>query len=59
MEKKQKQCKCYLVPEIQIVQLGDEMSILTVSEIKPTPGGGTPPIQVGDNNEEDEELEFD
>ena len=59
MEKKQKQCKRYLVPEIQIVQLGDEMSILTVSEIKPTPGVGTPPIQVGDNNEEDEELEFD
>ncbi|WP_315563098.1 hypothetical protein [Segatella oris] len=59
MEKKQKQCKRYLVPEIRIVQLGDEMPILTVSEIKPTPGGGTPPIQVGDNNEEDEELEFD
>ncbi len=59
MKKKQVNLKHYLAPQCAIIQLKGEISLLTASEIKPTPGSGTPPIQVGDNEEEEEELEFD
>ena len=49
----------YLAPECEVIALENEASLLLASEIKPTPGTGNPPIQVGDNNEENEELEFD
>ena len=59
MKKKQVEFKRYLAPECEVIALENEASLLLASEIKPTPGTGNPPIQVGDNNEDDEELEFD
>ena len=59
MKKKQVELKHYLAPECEVITVENEASLLLASEIKPTPGTGNPPIQVGDNNEEDEELEFD
>ena len=59
MKKNQVELKHYLVPECEVIALENEASLLLASEIKPTPGTGNPPIQVGDNNEENEELEFD
>ena len=59
MKKKQVECVHYLAPECEVIALENEVSLLLASEIKPTPGTGNPPIQVGDNNEENEELEFD
>ena len=59
MKKNQVELKHYLAPECEVIALENEASPLLASEIKPTPGTGNPPIQVGDNNEEDEELEFD
>ena len=59
MKKKQVELKHYLAPECEVIALENEVSLLLASEIKPTPGTGNPPIQVGDNNEENEELEFD
>ena len=59
MKKNQVELKHYLAPECEVIALGNEASLLLASEIKPTPGTGNPPIQVGDNNEENEELEFD
>ena len=59
MKKNQVELKRYLAPRCEIIRLVNESSLLLASEIKPTPGTGNPPIQVGDNNEDDEELEFD
>ena len=59
MKKNQVELKHYLAPECEVIVLENEASLLLASEIKPTPGTGNPPIQVGDNNEENEELEFD
>ena len=59
MKKNQVKLKHYLAPECEVIALEKEASLLFASEIKPTPGTGNPPIQVGDNNEENEELEFD
>ena len=59
MKKNQVELKHYLAPECEVIALENEVSLLLASEIKPTPGTGNPPIQVGDNNEENEELEFD
>ena len=59
MKKNQVELKRYLAPKYEVIQLVNESSLLVRSEIKPTPGTGNPPIQVGDNNEDDEELEFD
>ena len=59
MKKNQVELKHYLAPECEVIALENEASLLLASEIKPTPGVGNPPIQVGDNNEENEELEFD
>ena len=59
MKKKQVECAHYLAPECEVIALENEASLLLASEIKPTPGTGNPPIQVGGNNEENEELEFD
>ena len=59
MKKNQVELKHYLALECEVIALENEVSLLLGSEIKPTPGTGNPPIQVGDNNEENEELEFD
>ena len=57
MKKNQVELKRYLAPECEVITVENEASLLLGSEIKPTPGTGNPPIQVGDNNED--ELEFD
>ncbi|WP_311442610.1 hypothetical protein [Hoylesella enoeca] len=59
MKKNQVEFKRYLAPKYEVIQLVNESALLVGSEIKPTPGVGNPPIEVGDNDEEDEELEFD
>ncbi|WP_311442792.1 hypothetical protein [Hoylesella enoeca] len=59
MKKNQLKCERYFAPQCEVIVLVNESALLVGSEIKPTPGTGNPPIQVGDNNEEDEELEFD
>jgi hypothetical protein len=46
------------VPQSEVVWVEDESSLLVVSEIRPTPGAGNPPIQVGDNENDEEEIEF-
>ena len=52
MKKKQVNLKHYLAPQCAIIQLKDETSLLTASNIEHTP-------EVIDNDEEVEELEFD
>lgn len=59
MKKYKVELKRYLAPRCEIIRLVNESSLLGCSDIKPTPGVGNPPIQVGDNEEEEEELEFD
>ena len=59
MKKKQVELKRYLAPRCEIIQLNETQSLLAGSEIRPTPGSGNPSIQVGDNNNDEEELEFD
>ena len=58
MKKNQVELKYYLAPECEVIALENESSLLVGSEIKPTPGVGNPPIEVGDNDEDEEELEF-
>lgn len=58
MKKKKVDPKHYFTPQCEIVQLDDEFSLLVGSEIRPTPGSGTPSVQIKDNNQEEEELEF-
>ena len=58
MKKNQVELKRYLAPKYEVIQLVNESALLLGSEIKPTPGVGNPSIEVGDNDEEDEELEF-
>lgn len=52
MKKNQVELKRYLAPRCEIIQLVNEPSLLGSSDIRPTP------IQVVDNKEEDEEIEF-
>lgn len=59
MKKNQVKLKRYLMPQCEIIQLNETQSLLAGSEIRPTPGVGNPSIQVGDNNNDEEELEFD
>ena len=58
MKKNQVELKRYLAPKYEVIQLVNESALLLGSEIKPTPGVGNPPIEVGDNDEDEEELEF-
>ena len=58
MKKKPIECRRYLVPQSEVVWVEDESSLLVVCEIRPTPGAGNPPIQVGDNENDEEEIEF-
>ena len=58
MKKNQLKCERYFAPQCEAIVLDNESALLLGSEIKPTPGVGNPPIEVGDNDEEDEELEF-
>ena len=51
MKKNQVNLKHYLAPQCAIIQLKDETSLLTTSNIEHTP-------EVIDNDEEEEELEF-
>ncbi|ALO49193.1 hypothetical protein [Hoylesella enoeca] len=59
MKKNQVELKRYLAPKYEVIRLDNESALLLGSEIKPTPGVGNPPIEVGDNDEDEEELEFD
>ncbi|MES4921877.1 hypothetical protein ABVC70_08195 [Hoylesella timonensis] len=52
MKKNQVELKRYLAPRCEIIRLANEPSLLGSSDIRPKP------IQVVDNKEEDEELEF-
>ena len=58
MKKNKVELKHYLAPRCEIIRLVNESSLLGCSDIKPTPGVGNPPIHLGDNKEENEELEF-
>ena len=51
MKKNQVELKRYLAPRYEIIRLVNESSLLAGSKINHT-------IEVGDNNEENEELEF-
>lgn len=59
MKKNQVKLKRYLTPQCEIIQWNETQSLLAGSEIRPTPGVGNPSIQVGDNDNDEEELEFD
>lgn len=51
MKKNQVELKRYLAPKCEVIRLENESSLLAGSEINHT-------IEVGDNNEENEDLEF-
>ena len=58
MKKNQKEKEPYLAPQCEVFTLENTWPLLQGSRIKPTPGVGNPAIEVDDNEEYEEELDF-